>query len=78
MAGYLLTLFERPEGLTPLYQYWQSRGRTIPIWNRLMYRAIVALNDLSKISVLEQIYASMHGEIGPLNVHAIPFSQSCF
>jgi HEAT repeat protein len=68
MAGYLLTLFERPEGLTPLYQYWQSRGRTIPIWNRLMYRAIVALNDLSKISVLEQIYASMHGEIGQTEV----------
>jgi HEAT repeat protein len=56
-AGYLLALLGEEEGLGPLLQHWHAREEDDRQLSRLVYRAIAALNDPSRVSVLEEIYA---------------------
>lgn len=55
-AGYLLALFEQPQGLDKLLVYWREHGENEPGLDRLAYRAIASLDDSTQISVLEKIY----------------------
>ena len=54
-AGYLLTLFQEPEGLTPLLSYWRATESSSEL-DRLVYRAIAALNDPQHMAILKEIY----------------------
>jgi hypothetical protein len=67
LAGYLLALQERPEGLPPLLTYWRKQGRQAMPWKKLVYRAIAALNDISQSAALQQIYETMS-----TNAEAVP------
>ncbi|HUT13827.1 MAG TPA: HEAT repeat domain-containing protein [Thermoguttaceae bacterium] len=56
-AGYLLALFDEPEGLDVLLRYWNGQGgENASISERLVYRAIAKLDDSSQIPVLRKIY----------------------
>jgi hypothetical protein len=56
-AGYVLSLLGEPEGLEPLLKYWRERSLKRPdsATDRLVYRAIVALDEAQQIGVLQQI-----------------------
>jgi hypothetical protein len=56
-AGYLAALFGDQEGLPALLGYWQSLPEPDAEWDRLVYRAIAALDDPEHIPVLKEIYA---------------------
>ncbi|MEP0841652.1 MAG: hypothetical protein HRF43_02945, partial [Phycisphaerae bacterium] len=60
-AGYLTALLGGAEGLKPLVEYWRSQAGGDERWSRLVYRAIVALNDDAQTPLLEEIYAGMAG-----------------
>ncbi|MBN1588272.1 MAG: HEAT repeat domain-containing protein [Pirellulales bacterium] len=55
-AGYLLALLGQPEGLPPLLDHWQSLSQRDWDDNRLVVRAIVALNDSTQVGTLRKIY----------------------
>ncbi|MEX0700573.1 MAG: HEAT repeat domain-containing protein [Planctomycetales bacterium] len=55
-AAYLLAVTGDEEGLERLIGYWSKRPED-PQWSRLVYRAIAALDDSTRLPVLEQIYA---------------------
>jgi hypothetical protein len=59
-AGYLLALLEDSSGLEPLLRYWHQHADD-DAWRKLVYRAVAALNDDSKVSLLEEIYGAMKG-----------------
>jgi hypothetical protein len=61
-AGYLVALLGRPEGLPPLLAFWQAKAAADPGWMRMVYRAIVVLNDGSKIGALREIYNRLHND----------------
>jgi HEAT repeat protein len=56
LAGYLLVLLGDESGLTPLLKIWRERAKTDNSWARLVYRAVAALNDDSRVNLLEEIY----------------------
>jgi HEAT repeat protein len=58
-AGYLLALTGDPRGLEPLLRYHQQHAKGDSQTQRLVYRAIAALDDSSQIPVLRKIYTSM-------------------
>jgi HEAT repeat protein len=55
-AGYLLALLQEPAGLDTLLQLWQSKKGGDDEWTELVFGAIAALNDDSKVPLLEEIY----------------------
>ncbi len=55
-AGYLVSLFSRPEGLAPLVSYWRAHARSDEAWTRLVYRAAAAVNNEQLVPLLEEIY----------------------
>jgi hypothetical protein len=61
-AGYLLALMKESDGLEPLVRYWRDHARTDDTWMRLVYRAIAALEDDGKVSILEEIYGLLRRE----------------
>ena len=46
------------DALALLIQYWREHQATDKAWQRLVYRAIAALNDDEQTPVLEDIYHS--------------------
>jgi HEAT repeat protein len=58
-AGYLLALLGEKEGVGPLLQYWQAGQEENEELSRLVYRAIAAVNDSTRVSVLEAIYGRL-------------------
>jgi HEAT repeat protein len=60
LAGYLLALLDRDEGLPPLLRYWEEHARDNPDWMRLVYRAIARGDDSSRVGVLNDIYGRLH------------------
>ncbi len=58
-AGYLLALFGEPEGLGPLLGYWRSQSPSDEL-DRLVYRAISAVDDSQHIAALKQIYGRLN------------------
>jgi HEAT repeat protein len=56
-AGYVLALLGEPEGLEPLLKYWRERSLKKPdaATDRLVYRAIAAVDEGEHIGVLQQI-----------------------
>lgn len=55
-AGYLVSLFSRPEGLAPLVSYWRTHAMGDETWTRLVYRAAAAVNNEQQVPLLEEIY----------------------
>ena len=55
-AGYLLTLLDQTEGLTPLINYWEKNSRQESQWTRLVYRAIAYSDESSYAHLLKSIY----------------------
>jgi len=55
-AGYLLALMKEHEGLPPLLAYWNSLAKRTWNENRLVVRAVAALNDSTRIPELRKIY----------------------
>ncbi len=55
-AGYLLALLHEPEGLSPLLDFWREQRIADEEIDRLVYRAIAALDDSSQVGVLREIY----------------------
>jgi HEAT repeat protein len=47
------------EGLKPLLKYWQQEGDKPERVERLVYRAIAALDDTSQIAVLRDLAAKL-------------------
>lgn len=58
-AGYLAALRGEAEGLGPLLRYWRQEGAKPAGFERLVYRAIAALDDSSQIPALQQIAEKM-------------------
>jgi HEAT repeat protein len=56
-AAYLLALMGRDEAVDLLLKQW--RDEAAEEWDRLVYRAVTALNDEKYVPVLEEIYAKM-------------------
>jgi HEAT repeat protein len=56
LAGYLLCLIGESEGLPPLLDYWNEAGRGDAQLMRLVYRALAALDDAARVSLLAEIY----------------------
>jgi hypothetical protein len=56
-AGYVLALLGEPEGLEPLLKYWRERSQKKPdaATDRLVYRAIAALDEGEHVGLLQQI-----------------------
>lgn len=59
MAGYVLAVSGEQSGIEPLVRYWQTKARNDDDWSRLVYRAIAALDDSSRIPILMQIYKEL-------------------
>ncbi|QDT93653.1 HEAT repeat domain-containing protein [Gimesia algae] len=55
-AGYLLTLFDDPQGFSPLLSYWEENAKQDAQWTRLVYRAIAYQNDTTYVPLLKTIY----------------------
>lgn len=55
-AGYLLTLFDDPDGLPVLLDYWNHSGTKDLRWTQLVYRAIAYKNEISQVPLLTSIY----------------------
>jgi HEAT repeat protein/thiol-disulfide isomerase/thioredoxin len=56
-AGYLLALLGERDGLEPLLRYW--RGAKSEAVDRLVFRAIAALDSAEHVPVLREIYAKV-------------------
>jgi HEAT repeat protein len=59
LAGYLLAVLREPEGLEPLVRYWRAQPRKDDVWVRLVYRAVSALGDDSRVALLEEVYRNL-------------------
>ncbi len=55
-AGYLLALLGDDRGLDRLVDHWRRHAGKYSPWARLVYRAVSALGDESRIELLEEIY----------------------
>lgn len=55
-AAYVLATLKDPAGLERLVSYWREKARQDHNTRRLVYRAVVALNDDSQTPVLEEVY----------------------
>jgi HEAT repeat protein/thiol-disulfide isomerase/thioredoxin len=60
-AGYLLALMGESRGLEPLLRYYRQQGKDDSQTQRLVYRAIAALDDSTQIPVLRKIYEDLRG-----------------
>lgn len=58
-AGYLAALFGQRDGLDNLLSYWRSNREEHDTVNRLVYRAVAALNAAEYLPVLEEIYGEL-------------------
>ncbi|MEW6250292.1 MAG: HEAT repeat domain-containing protein [Planctomycetota bacterium] len=58
LAAYFRALLGQREALPPLIEYWQAKQSADRHWQRLVYRAIAALNADDQTPVLEEIYTS--------------------
>ena len=58
-AGYLLALLGEKEGVGPLVEYWHAGQEENEELSRLVYRAVAAVNDSTRVSVLEAIYGRL-------------------
>jgi HEAT repeat protein len=58
-AGYLLALLGERDGLPALLRLWRERGEKDDRVQRLVYRAIAALDDSSQLPVLKTIYSRL-------------------
>jgi HEAT repeat protein/thioredoxin-like negative regulator of GroEL len=58
-AGYLLALLGQSRGLDPLLRQWRSADKEKRRWQWLVYRAIAALDDSSRLATLREIYATL-------------------
>jgi hypothetical protein len=56
LAGYLLATLGDPSGLDLLLRYWREHAHADEDWIRLVYRAVAALGDDGRVSLLEKIY----------------------
>jgi hypothetical protein len=56
LGNYFLALLGEPRGLPALIQYWREQHAADKSWQRLVYRAIAALNDDAQVPVLDEIY----------------------
>lgn len=58
-AGYLLALLGEQDGLDSLIRYWRAREEDDEKLYKLVYRAIAALNDSTRVPLLEEIYGRL-------------------
>jgi hypothetical protein len=59
LAGYLLALRGKPDGVEPLLRYWRQRSETYSDWKKYVYRAIAVSDDPQYIPVLREIYGKL-------------------
>ena len=62
LAGYILALKGDPSGLDPLLAFWRTTELKDGTWNLRASQAIAALDDDSRVALLEQIYARDRAE----------------
>lgn len=58
LAGYVLATLKDPSGLDVLVTHWRERARDDQNIRKLVYRAVVALDDDSRSPLLEEVYRS--------------------
>ncbi len=63
LVGYVLALKGDGSGLDRLLAFWRTTDLKNAIWNQRASQAIAALDDDSRVPVLEQIYASERAEM---------------
>lgn len=59
LAGYLLAVLHEPEGLGPLLRFWHDQKGDKQDLDRLVYRAIAALDDSSQMAALREIHGRL-------------------
>jgi len=58
-AGYLLALLGERDGLEPVLRYWRREDERGSETEKLVYRAIAALDDSSQLPLLKKIYEGL-------------------